>query len=100
MIVASAIRLANGSVFVGKRHGDCYLNAKTILGLEKPDETTFSAEQGFINDKLQFLSRTEAYYEAYENGQCREKKYVNLKIKGLEMAERDWKPILSSEDVW
>jgi hypothetical protein len=26
MIIASAIELPNGDVFVGKRHGDCFTN--------------------------------------------------------------------------
>jgi hypothetical protein len=84
VIIASAIRLPNGSFFVGKRHGDCYLNMKKILHLDKPNETTVKSEQGFINHKLQFLTREEAYMEAVENKQCEKKSYC-------------W---LASEDLW
>jgi len=31
MIIASAIKTPDDSVFVGKRHGDCYKNMKIIL---------------------------------------------------------------------
>jgi hypothetical protein len=84
MIVASAIKLADGRVFVGKRHGDCYRNYKLINHEEKPDGTTFKVVQGFINDRLQFLDRSQAYVEAVVCGQCEDKGY----------------PFLLSEDLW
>lgn len=31
MIIASAIKLKDGSVFTGKRHSDCYRNFRDIL---------------------------------------------------------------------
>lgn len=84
MIIASAIKLPDGRVFVGERHGDCFQNMKTILRLDKPDKTAIKSQQGFINDKLEFLTREEAYEEALVNKQC--------EIKG-----HKW---LSSEDLW
>jgi len=100
MIIASAIRTPDGSVFVGKRHGDCYKNMKIILGMSEPDERSVRATQGFINDKLEFLTRTEAYYEAFSCGQCKERVYIDLGIEGLHIPKEDWKPWLASEDLW
>jgi hypothetical protein len=101
MIIASAIKLSNGSVFVGKRHGDCYYNMKVILKLEKPNQCSVKATQGFINDKLIFLNREDAYYEALENNQCAEQKEnieVHLYMNNKEIWK--WKPQLASEDLW
>ena len=70
MIIASAIKLTNGEIYVGKRHGDCFrnvieLNRKT--GLYSEDELMklhLNCTQGFINSNLRFLSRAEAESEA------------------------------------
>ena len=99
MIVASAVRLKDGRVFVGKRHGDAYV--KMIeLGIPKED-CECEATQGFISDLLIFYDRTDAYYIAFYYGQCDEQKYnPTLYAKGLESNEEDWKPSLSSEDLW
>jgi hypothetical protein len=107
MIIASAIKLSDGSVFVGKRHGDCYYNMKVILKLEKPNQCAVKAIQGFINDKLQFLNRENAYYEALENNQCAEQ--IKPSKERLEAINKmfidgnpkfEWKPQLASEDLW
>ena len=70
MIIAAAIQLRNGEVYVGKRHGDCLKNCleinrragvlsdTEILALHK------NCAQGFITDKLCFLTRDEATFEA------------------------------------
>jgi hypothetical protein len=107
MIIASAIKLSNGSVFVGKRHGDCYYNMKVILKLEKPNQCSVKATQGFINDKLQFLDREDAYYEALENNQCTEQtkpsqEYLDMinKMFKDDNPKYEWKPQLASEDLW
>jgi hypothetical protein len=105
MIIASAIRLADGSVYVGKRHGDCFANLKYILEKTGMDQEViqhmhFNCEQGFINDWLQFLTREEAYYEAFHFKQCKEQHFIESKIKGLDITEENWEPCLASEDLW
>jgi hypothetical protein len=81
MIIASAIKLSDGRVFVGKRHGDCF---KAIVFFTGDRMNRVGSTQGFINDKLQFLDRGLAYLEALENKQCEKKEYY-------------W---LASEDLW
>jgi hypothetical protein len=85
MIVASAILLTDGRVFVGKRHNDCFSAYKKILQLEEPDESIRNAVQGFITDKLDFCGREEAYYYALSCGQLENEKET---------------PCLMSEDLW
>lgn len=99
MIVSSAVKLNDGRVFVGKRHGDCYKQGKLIL---KENISLFKESiQGFITDNLIFLNRQEAYYEAYKNNQCEEQKpYEANYCEGLERSIHDWKPCLFSEDLW
>jgi len=90
MITASAIKLTNGEIYVGKRHCECFhnviaLNRKT--GLYSEEELLklhLNCTQGFINSSLRFLTRDEAECEAYE---CKQ-------IKGIEFGE------LISEDLW
>jgi hypothetical protein len=107
MIIASAIMLKDGRVFVGKRHGDCYYNMKCILKLIHPNQCSVKTIQGFINDKLYFLDREQAYYEALEYNQCAEQ--LKPSDEHLEMMEKmfidnhvkyEWKPQLASEDLW
>ncbi len=86
MIIASAIKLKDGRVFVGKRHGSC-LRFMKDNGLER--ENAIGCIQGFITDRLVFLNREEAYYEALSCDQCEVKEYPEEKS-----------PILISEDLW
>ncbi len=67
MIIASAIKLSSGMVFVGKRHGDVVENIHFILK-DTSDDCFNDCITGFINDNLQFLNRAQAYYEAFEAG--------------------------------
>ena len=100
MIIASAIKLTDGRVFVGKRHGDCFNNMHSILN---PDHALTGGERptcGFINDRLQFLDRIEGYYEAYDCGQCKKQEYRPCEIKGLDISAGEWHPFLASEDLW
>ena len=90
MIIASAIRTKDGMMFVGKRHGNCFLNADSILrsvNILAPEakEKLKDCEQGFLTDKGEFLTREEAYKHAQEVGQ------TNL----MRVSH-----ILSSEDLW
>ncbi len=108
MIVASAIKIKDGRVFVGKRHGDCFYNMLSILNMDAANVTEVDSlltdnTTGFITDKLEFLGREDAYYEAFKHGQCKEqirpakdwlKKCV---VSGL---NAPWKPCLASEDLW
>lgn len=98
MIVASAVRLKDGRIFVGSRHGDCYAKMKS-LGIPK-DECNSGAVQGFVDDYLNFMNRNQAYYYALDYDQC-EEKYFNPELAKLtDLKEEDWKPILASEDLW
>jgi hypothetical protein len=81
MIISAAIKLKNGSILVGKRHNDCF---RAIVYFTGNSLNRVDSIQGFINDKLQFLTRTEAYQEALNCKQCEEK-------------NNKW---LASEDVW
>jgi hypothetical protein len=93
MIVASAVRLKNGSVFVGKRHSDCFASIMLIL---KDNKAHIGSMQGFITDELNFLTRVEAYYEALACKQCKE-----TILEDTEDDEKEiWKCSLSSEDLW
>ena len=97
MIVASAVRLTNGSVFVGKRHGDCYQMIKHITA---DKESCKDSMQGFITDKLEFLDREDAYFEAFACGQCKEQDYKPSPARGLFIPKELWHPVLFSEDLW
>lgn len=109
MIVSSAVKLTNGSVYVGERHGDCFrhiMEINKLRGMETEEarKLHFGCIQGFINEKLVFLTREEAYYEAYKCGQCKEQSYetsiFSKDIKGLTITKENWKPCLFSEDLW
>ena len=89
MLVASAIKLTSGEVYIGKRHSDCFhnlieLNRKTNKYSE--DELMkllIKCMQGFINSSLHFLTREEAAIEAFE---CKQIDYIAK--------------LLLSEDLW
>jgi len=69
MIICSAVRLKDGSVFVGKRHGDAYTNALKLLKANEDDmnllDSLFAgSEFGFITDGLVYLDRYDSFDEA------------------------------------
>lgn len=97
MIVASAVKLSNGSTYVGKRHGDCYEMIKIITA---DKESCINSVQGFITDKLVFLDRTEAYYEALSCNQCKEQGPNARILEHLGIELTTWTPALASEDLW
>ena len=98
MIISAAILTEKGKVYVGKRHGDCH-NQMKDMNLDRLE--SLRAEQGFLNDNLNFLTREEAYYEAYECNQCTEKSFQNkVYAEGLKVKKSDWRPLLMSEDLW
>ena len=96
MILASAIKFHIEStdkdvVLCGCRHGDIFQQLE-LLGFE-PRKGYVEIEQGFINHKGEFLTRSEAYYHVKECGQ--------LSNKILREKERlDRFSELISEDLW
>ena len=98
MIIASAVKLSNGKVYIGKRHGDCYQQIKS-LGLSK--ELCRKSTQGFITDDLMFLNREDGYYHAYENKQCDKQEPFEANFcEGLYRPIEEWRACLFSEDLW
>lgn len=73
MIIASAIKLTDNRIFVGKRHTDATLNALEILGLQSDFKfiSPIFIEDGFITSELKFLNRKEALIYAKEHNQFR-----------------------------
>ena len=74
MIIASAIKLTDGRVFVGKRHGDCFRNVislHTKIGMSEEDARRLHLNciQGFITEALLFMNRDTAVEEARACGQ-------------------------------
>jgi len=74
MIIASAIKLTDGRVFVGKRHVDCFANVialHTKMGMDEEDARRlhFNCMQGFITEYLVFMNRETAVEEARACGQ-------------------------------
>ncbi len=86
MIIASAIKLNDGQIFVGKTHNAAIYNASVTLCLHGMPEM----EQGFLTSKLEFLSRKEAYIYAKKTKQFKRRDTGNH-YNGKE---------LFSEDLW
>lgn len=89
MIIASAIKLANGEIYVGKRHCECFKNLIDInrkTGLYSEEELMklhINCTQGFINSSLNFLTREQASIEAYECSQYSNKVPIMLLSEDL-----------------
>jgi hypothetical protein len=89
MIVASAIKLTNGEIYVGKRHCDCFAmitlaNEKTnFYSEEELRKLHINCEQGFITDKLKFMNRYEAWDEAFRCKQINETQFDELYSEDL-----------------
>lgn len=81
MIKAAAI-MHEGVVYTGVRHGE--IGKYMIQRLQVADKIYSGANQGFVNDKNQYLTRGEALLEARACGQ------VDKIIGG----------VLTSEDLW
>jgi hypothetical protein len=89
-IIASAVKLGNGHIYVGKRHTDAQKNAVSILG----EDNFLKArviDDGFITSELRFIKRKEAFILAKNNGQF---KRYELQKSGYDGDE------LFSEDLW
>lgn len=98
MIIASAVKLKDGRVFVGKRHGDCYAKMAELKMDQK--DCNHGATQGFITEYLLFLNREYAYYEALNNNQCEKQEYNGNCHPDLRVEKEHWKPCLISENLW
>lgn len=95
MVVAAAIKfkiLKTGEevVLCGCRHDDIFTQLKA-LGF-KPHEGYEEIEQGFIDNRNNFISREKAYNEAKLCGQL----YIKVELK----KEQNNDHILYSEDLW
>jgi hypothetical protein len=62
VIIASAVKLPDGQIFTGKRHGDAYKLARDLLKSGRP----LCGEDGFLTSGLIFLDRKEVYKYARE----------------------------------
>jgi hypothetical protein len=80
-IIASAIQLENGQIYVGKRHSDAQKNALAILGKDIYSRNKI-VKDGFITTLLRFVNRKEAYLIAKEHDQF--KRYEIQKACGVE----------------
>lgn len=98
MITASAVKLKNNKVYIGKRHGDCYTQIKSF-GMSTG--VCEGSTQGFITDNLKFLNREDAYYHAYNSKQCKQQfPHESNFCPGLRITKEEWKACLFSEDLW
>lgn len=67
-IVCAAVRIG-GVVFLGARHFDAHMSRSVADAKGRLFRSSSIAEQGFINQRGEFLTRTEAYTVAEEAGQ-------------------------------
>jgi hypothetical protein len=79
-LVASAL-YRDGVIVTGKRHADCIKKAVKELDWDIPIQ---SHEQGFVDDLGNYYNRKDALQIAINAGQI----------------SKDFKQILSSEDLW
>jgi hypothetical protein len=96
MIVAAAIKLRDGRIFVGKRHADAIRNAMLIFGIRVADSRLFDMTDGFLTDDLRFLNREEAFVYAKETGQFRREELAEA--AGIKSGYNGTE--LFSEDIW
>ncbi len=94
MIVAAAIKFhidktGQDVVLCGVRHGDCFAQLKG-LGFE-PKKGYREIEQGFVDNKGNFLNRREAWHTA---AMCMQLSFNNV----IDNVGGD--PELFSEDLW
>lgn len=81
-ISEAAVKLKNGIVIHGMRHGSILHN---LVKLEVPRDLVLGAIQGFVDNKGVFYTREEALKLVQSNGQ------LNVPIIG---------GVLTSEDLW
>ena len=68
-IVQAAIRLDDGSIHTGKRHGEIIQH---LIGREILNEKISQDKQGFVDEDGKWLSRQEAWDVAVEHDQLLE----------------------------
>jgi hypothetical protein len=89
-VVAAALRLTDGTVIVGVRHLDALMIAQLDrMGISEGRQIV-GHEQGFVDNKYQFLTREEAYRVALAAYQFDPNGPEYTGIRGC----------LFSEDVW
>jgi hypothetical protein len=71
IIIASAIRLPDGTCFSWKYHGDCFAQLATFSP-EIWKVVSSNAEQGFLTNTLEFVDRKEGARIAYISRQIRQ----------------------------
>ena len=67
-VVCSANKLKDGTLILGVRHGD-FLMINTLRDSRLGDEGFHEAEQGFINQRGEFLTRKQAWIVAFNANQ-------------------------------
>jgi len=87
MIKASAVkRKSDGKIWTGKRHGDCFRQIVSELGIATVTRKEFI--QGFVTNEDEFVDRKKAYKIAVDSNQ-------------LLQPDDPWaSPTLMSEDLW
>jgi len=65
-VVCSAIKSDKGTLILGLRHFDPFMRQQIKLS---PEQNWKTAEQGFVDNKGQFLTREQAFVLAEQNGQ-------------------------------
>lgn len=67
-IVCAAMKMDDGSIVLGVRHYDPNMR-EAFMSRRCANESTHVVEQGFIDNKRNFLTREEAFVVAKEQGQ-------------------------------
>lgn len=70
MITFAAIK-HKGNIHTGRNHGEI----TTRMFRERLFDDTFDYEEGFINERGEFLTREQAAKHAFEIGQIKDKKF-------------------------
>jgi hypothetical protein len=97
MIIAAAVKLSNGQIFVGRRHGESQRNAMEILNI-KDSFVLEKVKDGFLTSDLKFLEREDALFYAKQTGQF--KRYDGIQGRSFDPALDYDGPQLFSEDLW
>jgi hypothetical protein len=94
-IIASAVQLADGQIFVGKRHADAQKSAMAVTGKNNYPEEKIIRE-GFVTNQLRFVGREEGCIIAKNSGQ-----FKRNQIRKTCGAENGYDGTeLYSEDLW
>lgn len=78
-VVCAAVKTTDGTVHLGKRHSDCFALIGTIGGIRYH----LGSVQGFVDNRWEFLTRSEAFKVAHRAKQIA----GNLKGRGILYSE-------------